>query len=225
MKKVYCNDDLPDSTRKLRQTLREIGRFATKIGYKDVKVTGNKIQVDGKFFYERDLKLLPAELHIENIKVRLISGRICFEGDMAYLSSSYRSPIRMNETLFCSVEQAFFYQMAIYTGRTDYASQILDYDDSKTLKKMGKKMGEQKDQEEYKGWEEKQLRMLKGITILKFQQNPVLLAKLLETGDAPFYNCDLDSFWGTGRSMDSAQWDDLMQYTGKNVLGMILEDV
>lgn len=219
MKKVYCNEDLPEPTRKLRQKLREIGRFAIKCGYKDVKVTGNRIQVDGTTYFERDLKLLPTELQIENIKVRLICGRICFESDMAYLSSSYLAPVKMNEILFCSAEQAFFYQMAIYTGRTDYASEILEHDDTKSLKKMGKKMGQDKD------WEAQQLKMLKGITILKFQQNPALLAKLLETGEAPFYNCDLDSYWGTGRSMDSTQWDDLMQYTGRNALGVVLEDV
>lgn len=219
LKKVYCNEDLTENTRKTRQTMREIGRFAVKSGYKNVKVTGSKIIIDGVTYYDRDLLLLPKELHIENIKVRLISGRICFEGEMAFLSSSYHSPIKMNDEYFGSVDQAFFYHKAIYTGRTDYASQILDYNDAKTLRKMGKKIEPDAD------WEEKQLKVLKGITILKFQQNPVLKRKLIGTGDTPLYNCDLDIYWGTGRSMDSTQWDDLMQYSGRNALGIVLQDV
>lgn len=105
MKNIYCNEDLPEATRKLRQTLREIGHFAVKSGYKDVKVTGNKIQIDGKTYYERDLKLLPTELQIENIKVRMISRRVCFEGDKAYLSSSYIL-LQSKKTKTCSVVQS-----------------------------------------------------------------------------------------------------------------------
>lgn len=219
MKSVYCNEVLPETTRKLRQILREIGCHAVKTGYKGVKVMGNKIQVDGETYYKRDLKLLPSELHIENIKVRTINDRVCFEGDMAYLSSSHHSPIRMNDNFFYSAEQAFFYHMAIYTGRSDYATEILEYNDSKALKKMGKKIGHDAK------WEENQLRILKGITLLKFQQNPALKSKLLETSETPLYNCDQDAYWGTGRSMDSTQWDDTMLYPGTNALGMILDDV
>lgn len=216
MKNVYCNEDLPERTRKLRQKLREIGRYAIKTGHK--YVTGNKIQINGETYYERDLKLLPSDLQIENIKVRPLNGRICFEGEMAYLSSSYHCPIKMGDNLFGSAEQAFFYHMAIYTGRSDYAAEILECDESKTLRKMGKKM------EHDKKWEEIRMRMLKGITILKFQQNPTLRDKLMETGEAPLYNCDLDNYWGTGRSMDSKQWDETMLYPGTNALGMVLDD-
>lgn len=179
LKKVYCNEDLPEAIRKTRQILREIGRFAIKTGYKDVKVTGSKISIDGVTYYDRDLMLLPKELRIENPKVRLISGRICFEGDMAFLSSSFLSPIKMNDNHFRSAEQAFYYHKAIYTWRTDYATQILDYDDSKSLKKMGKKIDHDAE------WDEKQLKVLKGITILKCQHNPILKRKLIGTGDTP----------------------------------------
>lgn len=59
--KIFCNDDLPDPARKIRQEMREIGRYATKLGYEKVKVTGNKILIDDKVYHERDLALLPPE--------------------------------------------------------------------------------------------------------------------------------------------------------------------
>lgn len=68
----------------------------------------------------------------------------------------------------------------------------------------------------------KRNKVLKGITILKYQQNPTLKRKLIVTGDTPLYNCDLDSYWRTGRNMDSPQWDELMLYPGRNV---VLHDV
>lgn len=218
-KKVFCNEDLPDSERTVRQDFREIGRYAVKMGYKDVKVTGNKIQLEGKTYYERDLALLPKELHLENIKTRMIKGMLCFEGSSSYLSSSFPTPIKMNDNYFSSADQAFYYQKALFAGRTDYGKDILECDNPKSLKKMGIKI-EQSDE-----WEEKQLRILTGIFILKFEQNSSLLDKLISTKDTPLLYCDTDEYWGTGRVLDSDEWDKTNDVPGRNIIGTILSNV
>lgn len=178
-KRVFCNEDLHDSERITRQGFREIGRYATKMGYKDVKVSGNKIQLEGKTYYERDLALLPNELHLKNIKTRMIKGMLCFEGNSSYLSSSFPASFKMNDNHFSSADQAFYYQKALFAGRTDYGKDILECDNPKGLKKMGAKI------EQSVEWEEKQLRILTGIFILKFEQNPTLLDNLINTKDTP----------------------------------------
>lgn len=37
--KVYCNDDLPEATRKVIQDMRDIAAYAKKIGYQEAKVS------------------------------------------------------------------------------------------------------------------------------------------------------------------------------------------
>lgn len=58
-KGIFCNDDLPEEQRRLRQKMREIGKFATKQGYQNVQVKGDKVWIDGKIFTGSDLHLLP----------------------------------------------------------------------------------------------------------------------------------------------------------------------
>lgn len=219
LKKIYCNDDLPDTARKIRQEIREIGRHATRLGYEDVKVTGNKIQIDGKIYHERDLALLRPDLHMGNIKTREIKGMLCFKGEASYLASSFPTSIKMNDKHFSSADQAFYYQMASFAGRTDYGKEILEYDDPKALKKMGSKI--EKDAE----WEDKQLRILTGIFILKFEQNHTIREKLMDTGDIPLVYCDMDKYWGAGRLMDSDQWNKSNDIPGRNMVGTILSNV
>lgn len=219
LKKIFCNEDLPDPARKTRQIMREIGRYATKLGYENVRVTGNKIQIGDRTYHERDLALLPPELHIGNIKTRVIKGMLCFEGESSYLANSFPVHIKVNDNHFSSADQAFYYQMATFAGRTDYGNDIMKYDDPKILKKMGSKI------EKSTEWEDKQLRILTGILILKFEQNPMLKEKLVKTGDMPLINCDTDNYWGAGRLLDSDQWDTSNEIPGRNMIGTILSNV
>lgn len=219
LKKVFCNEDLSEGDRQVRQNLREIGRYAMKLGYENVKVSGNKIQINDKVYHERDLALLPKELHLANIKTRIIKGMLCFEGSASYLSSSFPASIKVNDNHFSSVDQAYYYQKAQFAGRTDYSTDIMECDNVKALKKKGLKI------EQTPEWEEKQLRILTGISILKFQQNPLLMEKLISTKDIPLLNCDTDMYWGTGRALDSDQWEKSNDIPGRNVMGTILSNV
>lgn len=138
---------------------------------------------------------------------------VCFEGENSYLSSSYPIPIKVND------KQAFYYQMATFAGRTDYGNDIMKTDDPKVLKKMGSKI------EKSEEWDAKQLRILTGIFILKFEQNPMLKERLVKTGDMPLVNCDTDIYWGAGRLLDSDQWNKTNDIPGRNIIGTILSNV
>lgn len=218
LKKIYCNNDLPDPARKTRQEIREIGRYASKTGYENVKMLGNKMQIGDKIYHERDLALLPPDLHLGNIKTREIKGMVCFEGEASYLTGSFPVPIKVNDKHFSTADQAFYYQMAAFAGHTDYGKDIMECDDLKTLKKMGSKI-------EKSEWESKQLRILTGIFILKFEQNPELKEKLVKTGNMPLIFCEEDKFWGVGRLLDSDQWDKTNDIPGRNTIGTILSNV
>lgn len=78
---IFCNDDLPEEKRKIRQKMREIGKFAIKHGYEHVQVKGDKIWINGKLFMGSDLHLLPKDLQPENISTRKVGKGIGFAGE------------------------------------------------------------------------------------------------------------------------------------------------
>lgn len=218
-KGIFCNDDLPEEKRRLRQKMREIGKFANKHGYENVQVKGDRIWINGKIFTGSDLHLLPKELQPENISVRKIGNGIGFAGESAYLSNYYPCSVRMGDKNFRSAEQAFQYQKCLFCEREDACVHIMQVDDPKVLSEMGNKIFTKK------VWEDKKVDMLKCIAISKFDQNPELKEKLKATGSKPLYECTRSRYWGTGWKLDAPNWSKSSNFPGKNVFGNILMEV
>ena len=60
----------------------------------------------------------------------------------------------------------------------------------------------------------------------KFVQNPSLLHKLLETGNALLAECaGQDQIWGIGINLHNPLWKDVSNWQGKNYLGVTLMEV
>lgn len=74
-----------------------------------------------------------------------------------------------------------------------------------------------KDQIPYLGWEEDQLRIMESILRAKFEQNPSLMEKLLDTGNRVLLNGNnrQETFWGV----------DLYSWIGENRLGKIIMNI
>lgn len=219
LKKIFCNNDVPEESRKTQQIIREIAKEAVRAGYKKVKCYENKIQIGEKTYYANELFLLPKALQLENCKTRIIGGMLRFESDFSYLSSNYSSPFLIDGIQFSSATQAFYYHKAIMCGRDDTKAKILECEDPNAVEKLGLKVDSSDE------WSKKKLRVLKGVLLYKFRQNEEIREKLCNTGDAPILNCDTDLYWGTGWKMDSKDWDKSQDYPGRNALGIVLTDV
>lgn len=114
--RVYCNEDLPTDTRKLRQNLRIIAKRANELGYKNTRAKGSSLLHEGKLYKENELSLLPDELKLENIRTRDIGHGIGFFGKESFLSNHHPARFTMNEHRFLCSEQAFFYYKGIICG-------------------------------------------------------------------------------------------------------------
>lgn len=137
LSKFHCNDDLPPATRKRRQEMREIARFASKNGYPDAKVAGNKLLIGEKVYYEDELYMLPQDLHLSSIKTRTIGGGIGFQSEHSYLSNFYHCPIKMHQSIFSCFEQAFFYHKAIICECEDIGMRLKEINDPAKIKYKG----------------------------------------------------------------------------------------
>lgn len=217
--KVFCNDDLPDATRRVIQDMREIASYAKKLGYMDAKVSGCKLTVNGKSYYENDLVTLPDKLRLENVKTRPIGEGIGFQSHHSYLSNFFPCHIRINGRLFTSSEQAYQYHKAVICERDDTALSIKSTNDPEKAKHLGDKT------DTCPEWELKKRAVMKCIVAHKFKQNLNLRAKLQSTTGMKLLECTTNRYWGTGRRLDSPLWAVSNKYEGRNELGKILEEI
>lgn len=217
--KVFCNDDLPEDVRQKRQEMREIARYAVSIGYRDIRVTGDKLIFSGNSYQEDELHLLPKEIQMANVRTRKIGDKIGFLSEYSYLSNFYAAQVEINGQCYDSSEQAYQYMKAVLCDRDDVAKEIK----KSTIPKKIKRHGDKIDTTEQ--WESMKVDTMKCILVAKFMQNKDLKQKLVETGRAQLMECSTNKFWGTGWKLDSLEWTKSHQYPGKNVLGNLLMEV
>lgn len=217
--RFHCNEDLPQATRKVRQEMREIAKFALKNGYNSAKVSGNKLIIDDKTYYEDELYLLPPELQLANIKTRPIGGGIGFQSEHSYLSNFFPCTIRMHENVFVSAEQAYFFHKSIVCERESVGIALKEMTNPSTFKSKGDKIPT------CETWENVKVAVMRNILLQKFTQNPVLKAKLMGTCGSPLLECTNNKFWGTGWYLDDPMWEGRESYPGKNTLRTLLEGI
>ena len=131
-----------------------------------------------------------------------------FDGEYAFLSNFYKCPVTFKGRTFTSSEAAY---------HAEKCAKELDKDnfvgiDPDASKKLGRKIDLRTD------WEDVKEQIMFEIVTAKFDQNPELAAKLLETGDAYLMegNWWRDQFWGVYPETGNPGVD------GLNVLGQIL---
>lgn len=128
-----------------------------------------------------------------------------FEGEYAFLSNFYEAPVVFDGVRYENSEAAFQAQKCeTYEERRTFSKE-----NPAQAKKHGRRVILRKD------WEEVKIQLMKEIVTEKFRQNPELLRKLTETGDAyleegNYWN---DRVWGVCNG------------SGANNLGRILMEV
>ena len=147
---------------------------------------------------------------------------ICFHNpdeENGYLSNWYFSPFYVNHILFSSMEQFMMYQKAVYFKDNKIATEILDTDDFKHIKELGRQVLNYNDHI----WNGiRQIVVYQGI-YEKFIQNPDLKELLLNTQDALLAECAVkDKIWGIGLSMNGPDRFDPSKWKGQNLLGYTL---
>ena len=130
-----------------------------------------------------------------------------FKGEYDYLSNRYPCRIVWEGLEYRSAEAAF------------QASKCKDEKERKVFAgcSTDKAVLKGKKQISYLGWEEERLGIMESIQHAKFEQNPVLMRKLADTGNRILINGNnkQETFWGV----------DLYSWQGENQLGKILMNI
>lgn len=125
----------------------------------------------------------------------------------------------MHRSVFSCTEQAYFYHKAIICEREDIAVRLKEMDDPAKIKHKGDRI------DTCDTWEKTKEGVMRNVLLQKFVQNPELKTKLLSTSGLPLLECTNNRYWGTGWFLDDQQWNETVNYPGKNVLGVMLGEI
>ena len=147
---------------------------------------------------------------------------VCFHNpdeENGYLSNWYFSRFTVNGVNFSSMEQFMMYKKAVYFGDQNTANQILETDDVRTIKELGRLVSNYQEPD----WNGiRQIVVFQGL-LAKFSQNESLKEQLKATGNSILAECAVkDRIWGIGLSMKDPDRFEKSQWKGQNLLGYAL---
>ena len=144
------------------------------------------------------------------------------ENENGYLSNWYLCKFTYGNYTYSSTEQFMMAQKALLFRDFEVFDKILKTNSPKTIKRLGKQV---KNYDDAIWSQVRQPMMHRGIRA-KFQQNPDLLQKLIDTDDAILAECSpYDKFWGIGLAVGDPRIQETAKWKGTNLLGNVLMDV
>ena len=132
------------------------------------------------------------------------------------------SPFELDGKSYSCAEQYMMAEKARLFGDTEIEKQILDSDNPRHQKKLGKQVTGFNDEQ----WSEERSNIVFRGSVAKFTQNEELKTLLLETGDRRMVEASpIDKIWGIGLAADDPKAYDPEKWRGLNLLGEALEKV
>ena len=145
-------------------------------------------------------------------KVKLTKAGYAYSGPSAFLSHMYNCDFVHLSTPYTSVEQGYHHTHATHEMEFDTAEIIMSLYNAQDIKIAAKNLP---DSEE---WEQMSPGVLWDLNKAKFDQNPDLKQRLIETAPHKLVEASVDSKWGGGCPYGSDIYEQ-GQVPGKNVAG------
>lgn len=119
---VWINDDISDTTRRYRKTVRDIATLANLNGIQNIRVHGDGLIVENTKYRHNELDLLPPALSIEKAKSRETDSDIFFQGEFSPFSNFHPSKFTDESgAIYYTAEQAFQNKKARFHGKLQLA--------------------------------------------------------------------------------------------------------
>ena len=193
---ISIGDDLTEVKASEQKDLRCLAAFAKGKGLKASYKNGSLIIDDKKYTY-KDIDSLPHDISMANAKIRDTKDGVAFQGHHAYLSNLHDSPIDDNGTKYRTNEH--YYQCK----RAEAAKNQLLMRKLRECKKVYELIRLAKSIEDPENWDQLRVPIMKKGIFLKYQQNPGLRDKLVQTKGF-IYEATNSEFWGCGMSIAQA---------------------
>ena len=195
-KNISIGDDITEVKASEQKDLRCLAAVAKAKGVQATFKNGYLIIEDKKYTYA-DIDSLPHGLNMEEAKVRKTKDGIAYQGHHAYLSNLHKCEIDDNGTKYSSSEQHY------QCGRAKAAKNQRLYRKLRECNKVYELIRLAKQIPDPENWNQLRVPLMKRSIYLKYEQNPALRDKLVNTKGF-LYEATQSDFWGCGMSIAQA---------------------
>ena len=194
---IWVSDDVTPTARRTKALIRQVTREAKNQGSQCTS-TQYSVTINSQNYDETSLNCLPRELSLESIKTKQIGDDvIAYHSEHSPMSNLFPAPIKIGKRTFNSLEQAFHYKKARGHNNDEIAEKIYLCREPYDIRILGKKITPSQ-----KSIDNEQEIMFE-LMIRKFEQNPLIRAKLLDTAGKTLVEATPDRTWGAGCSIFS----------------------
>jgi ribA/ribD-fused uncharacterized protein len=226
-KKYKVFEDFPDEIRHNRDQLKPALQKAISLN-KSAYLVADRLIVDNRTYTVENMMQLPAEINPCKLATPSITGELVgFFGAASPLSNFHRAPFEIDGTNFAHVEQYYQYERAKYYGDAISAQNILAMTSPYQCYFASKRVNRPVDVTSDDIWlRTRAQQVMQRGCLAKFQQNAGLGRFLLNTGKKSLVEANAkDQYWGAGISLTDPRLAECNHWTGKNNLGLVLEQV
>lgn len=200
---LFMNEDLPPVINRRRADMRAVDQNAKNWNI-PATMMGDRMSVNNIMYEHKDIHSLPPGLNLADAKIQSVKGGIAFQSEHAYLSNFFPCPIK--------------YKDIIYNSSANDAGSVKDILSANTGQKAKRAAFRVPNSP---AWDQVKLDKMKPIIEMKFNQNHILRAEILKTGEVNLIEATIDTFWGAGLPLSAKKLRD-GHWNGHNHLGKIL---
>ena len=214
-KAIYLNDDTTIMTRKLREDYRSVAALVRSNGL-EVRLHDDGIVIQGNKFKHSEIDRLPRDFTIQKAKTRQIDNGLYFQSGHSFLSNFHPAPINSDDHHYPTAEHRFQAAKCIFAKDARRHELVLSSPTPLDAKRIGDQITETSE------WRNQRETVLKETIDLKFNQNPELAQRLIETRQLTLHEATTNSYYGIGVALHSRDLRN-KQFSGLNKLGIALE--
>lgn len=216
-KGIFLNDEVSVHTRKMREDFRSVAALA-RDGGAAVRIHGDGIIIDGKKYKHEEADQLPDKFNLASAKTVEREEGIYFHSEHSFLSNFYPSPIVLNNELYPTAEHLYQTKKCQQSDNKKLQELIRNATTPLEAKRLASTIQETPE------WRQEKYHAMESTLQLKFEQNPELSKKLVNTNDLPLFEATTDSYFGIGAKLHSRLVRD-KAYTGSNKMGKALQNL
>jgi len=181
----------------------------------------DRLVLNGTKYGIADLHMLPAALNPIEVSTREDNDKLIFYGQGSPLSNFHKAKLKINNRTYNCTEQYIQYQKATLFDDDERASRIMLQDSPLSMKKIANTIrGFEKGV-----WERHNRAIVKEALLAKFSQHDYLHDYLKRTGHKILAEGTRDKYWGIGISLNNVNSLDMEQWSGDNLMGLLLQEV
>ena len=214
-KNIYINDDITAMTRKSREDFRAVATLVRNAN-KEVRIHDDGIIIEGRKYKYSEADQLPEQFTVQRAKTIRIDGGLYFQSAHSFLSNFHQAPIVLDGKFYPTAEHKLQTDKCIMAKDTQRHELIMNARTPLEAKKIGDQIQETQE------WKDAREDTLRKILDLKFDQNPSLAKKLIDTRQFSLHEATVNTYYGIGAALNSRELRN-KQYNGENKLGQLLE--